>query len=63
MTSMKKQIVKLALVINRKFPELKSWFYISRRNYFVHMGLDQPLFCLTNYANIVAEINFFYNKI
>ena len=62
MTSIKKQILKLEKVINRKFPDLKSGFYISRRNDFVHMGLDQLLFCLTNYANIISEINFFFKE-
>ena len=62
MTSIKKQIVKSELVINRNFSQLKSGFYISRRNDFVHMGLDQPLFFLTSYANIIAEINFFFKE-
>ena len=44
MTSIKKKIVKLELVINRKLSQLKSGFYISGRNDFVHMGLHQPLF-------------------
>ena len=60
MTSIKNKKIKYA--IKRQFPELKVGFYISRRYDFEHMGLDQSLFCLTNYANRIAEINFFFKE-
>ena len=55
----RKQIVKLEQHRSKKFPELKAAFYVSRRNNFVHMGIDEPLFKFKNHTEIIAEIIFF----
>ena len=43
-----------------KFPELNAAFYISKRNMYIHMGLDQCIFSYNNYAQIMAQINIFF---
>ena len=45
-----------------KFPELNAAFYISKRNMFIHMGLDQCIFSYNNYAQIIAQIIYFSVK-
>ena len=62
MASIKKQIIKLEQHIHKKILELKARFYISRRSNYVHMGIDEPVFSFTNYANVIAEINFCKGK-
>ena len=35
--------------LKQKFPELKTSLYSNRRNKFVHMGIDFPLFSIENF--------------
>ena len=60
--SIKKTILKLEKEMKEKLPELNAGFYVSKRNNRVHMGLDNSIFSYPNYANIIAQINKFFNE-
>ena len=42
--------------LNKKFPELKASFYVSKRNHKIHMVIDIALFFLTRHDQIIEEI-------
>ena len=48
--------------LKQKFPDLKTSLYLNRRNKFVHMGIDFPLFSIENFQEIVLEIESFKKK-
>ena len=62
MTSIKKKISKLEYHINKTFTDITVGFCISKRNNFVHLGIDESRLGVKNYANIIAEINFFFQE-
>ena len=47
-------VLKSTLV--EKYPDLKIYFYVSRRNRCVHMGLDQALHSILNFEKIINEM-------
>ena len=55
-------MLRLEQFVNKKHPELKVTFYVSSRNDFVHMSIDQLLFGFTNYSSVIAEINSFLKE-
>ena len=60
--SLKKLIVQLEKHINVKFPEYQPKFYSNRRNFYIHMGLDQSLFSFENFRKLLHEIVCFLNE-
>ena len=60
--SIKKFIVQLEKHISVKFPEHQAKFYSSRRNFYIHMGLDQSLFSFENFRQLLQEIDCFLNE-
>lgn len=60
--SIKKTILKLEKIMKEKYPEFNAGFYVSRRNNCVHMGLDNSIFPYLNYANIIEQINLFFDE-
>ena len=48
--------------ISVKFLEYQAKFYSNRRNFYVHMGLDQSLFSFENFRQLLQEIDCFLNK-
>ena len=59
--SIKKLVVQLEKHINNKFPEFKAKFYSNRRNFYIHMGLDESLFGFCEYRKLLQEIGNFLN--
>ena len=49
--SVKKLVIQLEKHINLKFPENHAKFYSNRRNFYIHMGLDNSIFGYTNFKN------------
>ena len=47
--------------MKKKYPEFNAGLYVSRRNNCVNMGLDNSIFSYLNYANIVEQINKFFD--
>ena len=60
--SIKKLIVELETHISVKFPEYQAKFYSNRRNFYIHMGLDQSLFSFENFRKLLQEIDCFLNE-
>ena len=48
--------------MKEKYPEFNAGFYVSRRNNYIHMGLDNSIFSYLSYANIIEEINKFFDE-
>ena len=48
--------------MKEKYPEFNAGFYVSRRNNCIHMGLDNSIFSYLSYANIIEEINKFFDE-
>ena len=46
----------LKSTLNEKYPNLKVDFYVSCRNRYVHMRLDQPLHSFSNYEKLINDI-------
>ena len=58
----KKLIVQLEKYIKEKFPEYNAKFYSNRRNFYIHMGLDNSLFSFDNYKILLEEIDNFLTE-
>ena len=58
----KKLIVQLEKHIKEKFPEYDAKFYSNRRNFYIHMGLDNSLFYFDNYQILLEEIDNFLTE-
>ena len=55
----------LALLKNameKNFPTLTDFFFVSRRNHFVHMGLNRPLHSMENFMEVLQFIENLWNE-
>ena len=48
--------------ITVKFLEYQAKFYSNRRNFYIHMRLDQSLFSFENFRQLLQEIDCFLNE-
>ena len=60
--SIKKLVRQLEKHINVKFVEYHAKFYSNRRNFYIHMGLDNSLFGYDNFKKMLEEVNCFLNE-
>ena len=60
--SIEKFIVELEKHISVKFLKYQAKFYSNRRNFYVHLGLDQSLFSFENFRQLLQEIDCFLNE-
>ena len=60
--SVKKLVIQLEKHINLKFPEYHAKFYSNRRNFYIHMGLDNSIFSYTNFKKLLEEVDLFLNE-
>ena len=60
--SVKKLVIQLEKHNNLKFPEYHTKFYPNRRNFYIHMGLDNSLFSYTNFKKRLEEVDLFLNE-
>ena len=61
---MKKYVRILEKHMNSLYRNLNIRFYVSRKQKYVHMGVDQPLFTLKDNDKIIAEIrDFTYDEL
>ena len=58
--SIKKKIIALEKHMSLKFPEFDGKFYLNRRNFYIHLGLDKSLFSFNNYKIFLQEIDSFF---
>ena len=49
----------LKKLINSKFLELHTEFYVSKRKQYIHMGIPRPLFAFANNDQIMDELKNF----
>ena len=61
-TSIKKMVIQLEKHINNKFPEFKAKFYSNRRNFYIHMGLDESLFSFCEHWKLLQDIDNFLSE-
>ena len=54
--NIKSFLLVLKSTLNEKYPNLKVDFYVSCRNRYVHMGLDQPLHLFSSYEKLIDDI-------
>ena len=62
MTTIKKIILKLEVLMKLKYPHIDGKFYTNRRNNYTHLGLDQSLFSFNDYKNYLNAINDFLSE-
>ena len=55
--SIKKRINQLEKDFKISFLELNAALYCSRRNLYVHMGLDKAISAYSNFNQIIERIN------
>ena len=60
--SVKKLVIQLEKYINQKFPEYNAKFYSKRRNFYIHIGLDNFIFGYENFKQLLQEIDLFIKK-
>ena len=61
---MKKYVRILEKHMSSLYPNLNIHFYVSRKQKYVHMGLDQPLFTLRDSDKTIAQIrDFTYDEL
>ena len=58
----KRLIVQLEKHIKETFPEYNDKFYSNRRNFYIHMGLDNSSFSFDNYKILLEEIDNFLTE-
>ena len=60
--SIKKLVCQLEKHLNVKFPEYHAKCYSNRRNFYIHMGLDNSLFGYDNFKKMLEEVDCFLNE-
>ena len=55
--SVKKLVIQLEKHINLKFPKCHAKFFLSRRNFYIHMGLGNSPFCYKNFKKLLEEVD------
>ena len=60
--SVKKLMIQLEKQIYNKFAEFNAKFYSDRRNFYIHMGLDNSLYGYSNFKQLLEEIDLFINE-
>ena len=60
--SVKKLVIQLEKHINARFPEYQPKFYSNRRNFFIHIGLDNSIFGYKNFTKVLEEVDCFLNE-
>ena len=60
--SVKKQVIQLEKHININFPEYNAKFYSNRRNFYIHMALDNSVFGYSNFKQLLEKIDLFVNE-
>ena len=58
----KKTIKKLESVMDKKYPEYRAKFYISRRNKLLHIGMDCAIFDKSNYRIYLWDCEWFLKE-
>ena len=58
----KKLVIQFEKHINQKFPEYNAKFYSDRRNFYIHMGLENSIFGYENFKQLLQEIDLFINE-
>ena len=53
-------VIQLEKHINIKFPEYNAKFYSNRRNFYIHMGLDNSVFGYSNFKQLLEENSYIY---
>ena len=61
--NIKSFLLLLKSTLNEKYPHLKVDFYVSRRNRYDHMGLDQPLHSISYYEKFINDIKSIWTAI
>ena len=62
MTTVKKIIIKLQVIMEQRFPHFDGRFYANRRNSYIHLGLDKSLFSFADYKDFLNEIDKFLSE-
>ena len=55
-------MIQLEKHIYNKFPEFNAKFYSNRRNFYIHMGLDNSLYVYLHFKQLLEEIDLFINE-
>ena len=55
-------MIQLERHICFKYPQFEAKFYSNRRNFYVHMGLNNALFGFSNYKQLLEEEESFINE-
>ena len=48
--------------MEKTFPTLSVDFFVSRRNRYVHMGLNRPLYSIENFMEVLKFIEKLWNE-
>ena len=60
--SLKKNILKLEMLMKQKFPHYDGNFYVNRRSTYIHLGLDKSLFSFDDYKEFLNSIDKFLSE-
>ena len=55
-------MIQLQKDIYNKFPEFNAKFYSNRRNFYIHIGIENLFFDHSNFKQLLEEINSFINE-
>ena len=55
-------MIQLEKHIYNKFAEFNAKFNYNRRNFYIHMGLDNSLYGYSNFKQLLEEIDLFINE-
>ena len=48
--------------MEKTFPTLTDFFFVSRRNRYVHMGLNRPLHSMENFMGVLQFMENLWNE-
>ena len=58
----KTHLIRLEMLLKRKYPHIPFIFYISKRKYRVHFALEKALFTYQKYSEAIRDIKKFFDE-
>ena len=62
MILLKISVKKLVIKLEKHIKEYQAKFYSNRRNFYIHMGLENSTFGFKNFQKLLEEVDSFLNE-
>ena len=55
-------LIRLEMLLKRKYPHIPFIFYVSKRKYRIHFALEKALFTYEKYSEAIRDIKNFFEE-